>query len=374
MSHNPIQYHYGKFPPANINYDRVLPLIGEAAAAVARYDGMLLSIPNPTVLLSPLTIQEAVLSSKIEGTQATMGEVLEFEASGEAPATPAREHDIYEVLNYRKAIAHAESLMSDLPLSQRVLFETHRLLLDGVRGQNKAPGEYRRVPNWIGPSGCTVDSARFVPISASSIPEAMGRWEKYLHEDGHDRILQLAIAHAEFEALHPFLDGNGRLGRMLVPLFLWEHKLIHRPMFYLSGYLEQRRDEYYDGLLAVSRDGDWTGWCVYFLRAITEQARENLKKAQSILGLYNGLKPKVIEWTHSQYAIPALDWIFGKPIFLAPNFIEESIIPRATASRILGVFRDKDMLKTIRIGKGSRGAIYAFRELLNIAEGRDAFK
>ena len=252
----PVHYHEGRFPPeSRLDWPTLIPLIGPAAAAVARYDGMLGATPNPDVLLSPLTTQEAVLSSRIEGTQATMGEVLEFEA-GREPDSLDRREDIYEVLNYRAALRHAEELLEELPLCLRVIRAAHRILLRGVRGEGKSPGDYRRVPNWIGPSGCTIDGATFVPVAADPLPEAIGTWENYIHREAPDRLVQLAILHTEFEALHPFLDGNGRLGRMLVPLFLWRSGLIRAPRFYVSAYLGARRDAYYDALLAVSRDDD----------------------------------------------------------------------------------------------------------------------
>jgi Fic family protein len=200
----------------------------------------------------------------------------------------------------------------------------------------------------------------------------MGEWEKFLHDDPHDRLVQLAIAHAEFESLHPFLDGNGRLGRMLVPLFLWQHGLIHQPMFYLSAYLEQRRDEYYDRLLGVSRDGDWTSWCVFFLTAVQSQAIDNLSKAQAMLALYDELKPAMVEHTHSQYAIAALDWIFGNPIFSASHFAKAGI-PAPTAKRILRLLRDKGLIVVLREGGGRRPAIYSCPRILNVAEGYEAF-
>ena len=271
----PVHYHLGKFPPEqHLDWSRLIPLLGPTAAAVARYDGMLAAVPNPDVLLSPLTTQEAVLSSRIEGTQATMGEVLEFEAGGRAPDSAERREDIHEVLNYRSAMREARRLLDDLPLSQRVIRAAHAVLLDGVRGEGMPPGEYRRIPNWIGPPGCTIDDARFVPIASDRLPDAMSAWERYIHENTADRLVQLAILHAEFEALHPFLDGNGRLGRMLVPLFLWQHDLIRAPMFYVSAHFEARRDAYYDGLLGVSRDDDWTGWVEFFLTALREQAED----------------------------------------------------------------------------------------------------
>jgi len=365
-----VAYHEGRFPPAVLDWPRLIPLLGPAAAAVARYDGMLAAIPNPAVLLAPLTTQEAVLSSRIEGTQATMGEVLEFEA-GQQAASPERREDIHEVLNYRAAMREAERLLATLPISQRVVCEAHRVLLAGVRGANKSPGEYRRIPSWIGPAGCTMDQARFVPIGADKLPDGMSRWERYAHEDAPDRLVQLAILHAEFEALHPFLDGNGRLGRMLVPLFLWQRGLIRRPMFYISASLEARRDEYYERLLAVSRGDDWTGWCGFFIEAIRVQAEDNFGRAQAILQLHNDLKHRLPELTRSQYAIRALDWIFERPIFRSSDFVESAGIPAPTARRFLGVLQKGDILRVLAPGSGRRAAVLAMPALLNIAEGQE---
>lgn len=343
-----VHYHLGRFPPAQLDWSTLIPLLGPTAAAVARYDGTLAAIPNAAVLLSPLTTQEAVLSSRIEGTQATMGEVLTFEARGDSPGlSEERRNDIREVLNYRAAMRMAEKMLADVPLSQRVIREAHKVLLDGVRGQGKAPGEYRRLPNWIGPAGCTVEQARFVPISADKLPDAMSAWERYLHADAPDRLVQLAIVHAEFEALHPFLDGNGRLGRMLVPLFLWQNGLIQRPMFYLSAFLEAHRDEYYERLLAVSRDDDWTGWCRFFLDAIKAQAEENQQKAAAILDLYERMKREVVDLTRSQYAIHALDWIFERPIFRSSDFVASAGIPEPTAKRIVPALRESGILRIL---------------------------
>lgn len=366
----PVRYHSGRFPPETLDWPVLLPLIGPAAAAVARYDGMLTAVPNPDVLLAPLTTQEAVLSSRIEGTQATMGEVLEFEAGPEA-ASPERRDDIQEVLNYRAAMREGERLLESLPLSQRVIRKIHKVLLSGVRGQHRAPGDYRTIPNWIGPPGCAIEEARFVPVGADRLPDAMSAWERYAHQDAPDRLVQLAVLHAEFESLHPFLDGNGRLGRMLVPLYLWEMELIHRPMFYISAYFEARRDAYYERLLAVSRDDDWTGWCRFFLEAVRSQAEDNLARARAILELYEEMKRRIPELTHSQYAILAVDWIFGHPIFKSTDFVGSAGIPRSTARRLLRVLCREDVLTTVRAARGRRPAMLAFGELLGIAEGRD---
>ena len=369
-----VAYHLGRFPPEALDWPQLLPLIGPANAAVARYEGVLHGIPNPNVLLSPLTSQEAVLSSRIEGTQATLGEVLEFEAEG-APddeSTP-KKADIREVLNYRAALAEAARLLEDLPLSQRLIRLTHERLMQGVRGRNKSPGDYRRIPNWIGPEGCTIETARFIPCSAEALPDAMTAWEAYIHAPAPDAMIQLAVLHAEFEAIHPFLDGNGRLGRLIIPLFLKSKGLLSAPNFYLSEYLEAHRDEYYDRLLAVSRDGDWTGWCGFFLRAIIDQAGSNQSKAQAIHTLYTARKDWMVEATRSQYGVRALDWFFSRPVFAASDFVSQADIPEPTAKRILRLVRDNGLLREIRPSSGRRPAVLAFPELLNICEGRAAF-
>lgn len=371
---NPVQYHYGKFPPQNVNWERLIPLIGPANAAIARYDGKLSAVPNAWVLLTPLSTQEAVLSSKIEGTQATIGEVLEFEAEGEERAISIeKKSDIKEILNYREAMSHATVLLEKLPLSQRLIRETHCKLMEGVRGHNKCPGDYRKVPNWIGPPGCSIDEAKFVPISADKLADGMSEWEKYIHKGEPDRLVQLAITHAEFEALHPFLDGNGRLGRMCVPLFMYKSGLISRPIFYISAYFEAHRDSYYNRLLAISKDDDWTGWCEFFLNAVLAQAEENDKKTTEIINLYDSLKDKMREITHSQFSINALEFIFRRMIFKATDFSTNSGIPRPSTVRILAALRENGLLKVIREARGRRPAIYIFSDLFNIVEGRQIF-
>lgn len=366
-------YREGSFPPEDrIDWSAVVPLIGPAVAAVARYDGALSAIPNPRVLLALVTMQEAILSCRIEGIEVTMGEVLEFDAGREADS-PRRRDDIREVLNCRWAMRRAEEMLKELPLCQRVVLETHRLLLSGARGEGKSPGEYRRIPNWIGRPGCTMEEATFVPISAENLPAAMGRWERYIHEDAPDRLVQLAVVHAEFEALHPFLDGNGRVGRLLVPLFLSEHGLISQPLFSISAYLEARRAEYYEGLLAVSLDDEWTGWCRFFLKAVLAQADDNLSKARAFLGLYEKMKERVADVTRSHYAIPALDWIFEHPVFNSAWFSAHAGVPTRTARRLLAKLVDHGVLRVLQAPNGRRGSILVLPDLLNVAEGRDVF-
>ena len=368
------QYHLGKFPPENLDWTRIVPAIGRAHSAVAAYGAMLESIPNTNVLISPLATQEAVYSNRIEGTQTTLTQVLTFQADENHPIDdPVKRIDAHEVINYRVALDNATRQLEQIPLSLRLIRDAHRTLMRGVRGQDKAPGEYRRIPNsvWIGPPGSTIESADFVPCPVEHLLGAMDTWEKFIHSDEPDPLVQLAIVHAEFESIHPFLDGNGRIGRLIVPLYMVAKGLLQAPHLYISGFLDQHRDEYYGRLLAVSRDDDWTGWSEFFLTAIAEQANVNLSRARSILALYNELKEWVIEETHSQYGVRALDWIFGKPIFRSSDFVKHSEIPSPTASRILRVLRDSDLLTVLSEARGRRPALLAFIRLLRLAEGTE---
>lgn len=370
----PVHYHHGSFPPEkHLDWMRLIPLLGPTAGAIARYDGELSVIPNPEILLSSLSTQEAVMSSLIEGTQTTIGEVLGFQA-GRVPESPERRQDINEVLNYRRALSDAKQQLREVPLSQRVVKAAHATLLMGARGEGKAPGEYRRTANWIGSPDGNINTARFVPIAANEIVDAMSNWEKYLHNSHPvDRLVQIAILHAEFEAIHPFLDGNGRLGRMLIPLFLWKFGLIRAPMFYISAYLETHREIYYDRLLTVSRNDDWTGWIAFFLNAMQKQAETNSEKTRKMIKLYQEMKLKVEQVTRSRYAIRALDTMFEIPIFNSRDFINVSGIPKGTAKRIVGVLNEEDVLRMVFSARGSRPGVYIFPALLNIAEGREVF-
>ncbi len=372
---SPVHYHLGKFPPKELDWSQLIPLLGPANAGLARYDGLLSAIPNAHILLSPLTTQEAVLSSKIEGTHVTISEVLEIEAGGISEAfTQPKRDDAEEVLNYRAAMQACVAEMVHRPFSQQILRGAHQLLMQGVRGRDKFPGNYRTDQNWIGATGCTLDTASFVPIAPEHLRSGMDAWEQYFGSTSEmDALVQLALVHVEFEALHPFEDGNGRLGRMLIPLFLHQRKLLSSPDFYMSGYLERNREEYQERLRAVSRDGAWTAWCVFFLNGIREQAANNETKARAILSLYDRIKQQTVDLTHSQHAMRAVDFLFQSPIFSAPTFINHSSIPKPTASRILALLRDAGILITLEEGRGRRAGIYAFKELLNVAEGREVF-
>lgn len=370
----PVHYHKGQFPPKGIDWERLVPLIGPASMALARYDGLLAAVPNAFVLLTPLMAQEAVLSSRIEGTQATLSEVLEFEA-GMVPRddSPDKRGDFQEIANYRKAMSKALALLKEMPLCQRVIKNAHSVLMSGVRGQSRAPGDYKRIQNWIGPHGCKQEEARYVPISPANLSDAMGEWEKYIHADYQDKLVQLAIIHAEFEAIHPFLDGNGRLGRMLIPLFLAQTGLLSSPVFYISAYFERNREEYYDRLLRVSSNNDWTGWVAYFLKSIEEQAKENADKTRSIIDLREDVLHRTSDLTRSRSAVDAVDFIFCRPIFPAKDFVANPAINEPTARRILKIMLENDMLMELQPSSGRRSAVLGFGALLSIVEGREVF-
>ena len=368
----PVQYHYGQFPPQNIDWARLVPLIGPASRALGDFNGLLAAMPNADILLSPLATQEAVLSSRIEGTQATLIEVLEYEAGARRNHSPDRINDIKEIQNYRQAIQHASKCLDNLPISGRLIKETHAILMQGVRGKDKNAGQYKSLPNAIEPYGCTAETAKFLPITPNKLADGMANWEKFIHSKQSDILVQLAIMHAELESLHPFADGNGRIGRMLLPLFLYERNILSRPAFYLSEYLEAHREEYYERLLAVSRDLDWTRWCQFFLQGVKAQAETNIQKAKTILDLYAARKEWMLQKTHSRYAVPALDFMFRQPIFRGAQFGRPDKIPQYTARHILKKIRN-DLLLEILPASGRQSAIFVYRELINIAEGRKIF-
>lgn len=319
-------------------------------------------------MLSPLTNQEAVLSSKIEGTQATVDEVLEYEAG--IDFDPEKVHDIQEVVNYRETLKLAQSALSKQPLTLSLLRQMHGLLMNSVRGADKSPGQFRVQQNWIGPPNCLIEQATFVPPSPLQLLDHLEAFERYLSADDVDPLIQVAVVHAQFELLHPFNDGNGRIGRLLIPLFLYQKRTLASPMFYLSEYLEAHREAYYAGLRGISQQGDWTGWVAFFLTAIHEQAETNTRRVRQILDLYARMKQQVADLTRSQHAVRVLDTLFDRPVFRSNDFIDRSGIPKYTAMPFLRQLRDAGILVTLREQSGRRPAILAFRELLNCAEGR----
>ena len=362
-------YRPDALPLANLNLARLLPKVGPANAALARYDGLLQSVVNPAVMLSPLTQREAVLSSKIEGTQATVDEVLEFEAGMDFDAEKTK--DIHEIVNYRKALTLGAHAVAERPLGLGLLRQMHTVLMDSVRGANKTPGDFRRDQNWIGSAGCTMEQASFVPPSPLQLLDHLHAWETYLAGSDVDVLVQCAVMHAQFELIHPFKDGNGRIGRLLVPLFLYQKRALASPMFYVSDYLEGHRDDYYARLQGISRDGDWDGWIAFFLEAVTQQALNNSERVRAMMTLYDSMKRRIAELTRSQHAIAVLDALFDRPIFQSGDFVQRSGIPKQSALPFLKTLREAGILHVMRESSGRRSAVLAFRELLQCAEGRD---
>lgn len=361
-----------KLPLREVKWEPLIPLIGSANRSLSHYDGILYGVPNPDVLLSPLTTQEAVLSSKIEGTQATLGEVYKFEA-GEEPEQESRRLDIQEIINYRSALRRAEEKLKSRPFNLNLLLELHGLLLDSVRGKNKGRGRFRTTQNWIGAPGTPIEKADFVPPDPLSIMEYLDNWEKYYHANRPDPLVQMALIHAQFEIIHPFLDGNGRIGRILIPIFLYEKKLLSRPLFYLSAYLEAHRDVYVARLRALGSEADaWNKWIEFFLTAVDEQARKNATTARDIIKLYERMKARIIELTHSIYAVPLLDQLFGQPLFQSSHLIfpEKTKPSRQAIASLVRTLKDAGILKVVREGSGRRGQILAFTELINMCEGK----
>jgi Fic family protein len=356
-------------PLIDLDWRRLLPLAGRGNAALARYDGMLQTLPDPGVLLSPITVNEAILSSRIEGTQATLDEVLGHDAG--MPAPEARRGDIEEIANYRAAVQIAEAELGSRPLSLSLIKSIHQRLMRGVRGRDKNPGEFRVDQNWIGGPGDRIERARFVPPSPMILPQCLEQWASYLGDQEEDPIVQTAIGHAQFEILHPFKDGNGRIGRMLIPLLLYQRRALSRPMFYLSEYLEAHRDEYYDRLLAVTDQGDWQGWLEFFVDALISQAESNLAKVVRIRDLHERLRARFVEVTHSRYAMRAVDAFFARPIISATAFRESvGFNTRVTANGMLRQLEREGLIRRLREGAGPAPAVFALPELLNIAEGR----
>ncbi len=367
-----VEYHYNQFPPTLEIDDELHHLINQARTVLGRYDGCLNTMHNADVLLSPLFKQEAVLSSRIEGTQSTLTEVLAYEAhEGKQNISEEKKDDIREIINYRMAMQEAEKMINQgIPLSERVLRAAHEKLMQGVRGENKAPGIYRKIPVWIGSDQTNQESARFVPIQAQNINHAMTLFSNYMnHNNDHDDLIKVAILHAEFEAIHPFLDGNGRVGRLFIPLYLWQKGLLVTPSFYISAYFEQHRDSYYDLLLQISAKHDWLSWIKFFTQGIITQSEENFARAESINNYYRDLKDKIPSISKSAYGITALDFIFRETYFRGTKFYEKSGIPRAVAQRLLKMFVEENILECIP-GRGRTSNFYIFEKLIDIADGK----
>lgn len=309
-----------------------------------------------------------MLSSKIEGTQATLDEVLEHEAGQKYDEEKTQ--DIQEIINYRTALTLARETLKARPLTLSLLLQLHKILMNSVRGRNKSPGEFRKDQNWIGPEGCTQEEATFVPPSPLQLLDHLQAWETYVQSDDVDPLIQVAVVHAQFEIVHPFKDGNGRIGRLLIPLYLYQKKALGTPMFYLSEYLEMHREDYYGSLQRISQRGDWDAWIAFFLTAVVEQAERNATKVRQTLELYEQMKAEISEATHSQHSIHLLDAIFDRPVFQTSDIVRRTKLPKQTVMPLLRKLKDAGALTTVREASGRRPAILAFPRLLTITEGR----
>ena len=359
-------YRPDSLPIKGIDHKRLLPLVGDARGALATYAGLLEGIVNPAVLLSPLVNEEAVVSSKIEGTQATQYDLFQYEAGMEQPEEKGR--DIQEIQNYRTALLEGEKVLDDYPFSLHLVRSLHKILMTSVRGMEKSPGDFRKDQNWIGRPGCAIEEASFIPPSPLVLDDCLRAWEAYVQSSDIDPIFQTAIAHAQFELIHPFKDGNGRIGRVIITLYLRAKRLLPGPQFYLSRYLERNRDEYYARLSAISERGDWNGWLDFFLTAVRAQSEENSSKIRRVLELYERTKRRIADETHSQFAITLLDAIFRQPIFTARMLVSRHGLEKPTAAQLVRRMKEAGLLKEIREARGQRPAVMSFPELLKITE------
>lgn len=266
-------------------------LLSHADRALGRLDGSIQTLPNPDLFVFMYVRKEAVLSSQIEGTQSSLQDLLAAEAHILAPDRP---RDVDEVVNYVAAMNYGLARLQELPVSVRLIREIHQHLLQGVRGMRLTPGELRTSQNWIGPAGCTLNEANFVPPPPYEVPLALGALETFLHADSDlPQLIQIGLAHAQFETIHPFLDGNGRVGRLLITFLLCQRGILLKPVLYLSHFFKQHRTEYYERLQAVRDHGDWEGWLAFFLRGVVSVSREATDTARRILALREDHRARV---------------------------------------------------------------------------------
>ena len=279
---NAVKYHYNLFPPIDLKYQLFIDSLIKATDSVARYDQMLQTMHNSEILLAPLRNQEAVISSRMEGTISTMDEILKYEAdnTNQGELNPANvRSEVLETILYRRALTNAQEAMKDgYQLSSSFIKTLHQQLLSFGRGAKKSPGEFKKEQNFIADK--LKKNILFIPISPEKLLDGLDELFKYIEESDHPILIKTALMHIEFEALHPFKDGNGRIGRMLIALLLWSKGVISEPHFYVSGYLEENKDEYIDTMRNVSEHGDWESWCIFFLRALENQATRNLEIAK----------------------------------------------------------------------------------------------
>lgn len=358
-----VRYHYGKFPPSEIDYGKLIAQISKTAEAIGRYDQVIKSLKNSSIFLSPLRSQEAVISSRMEGTVSTMDEVFQYDANGDASETRS---ETIETALYRHALNDAQNAINDgQPFSPFLIRSIHSVLLSYGRGATKSPGMFKTEQNYLA-GGYGRRDVRFIPIAPENLDEGIGKLLDFINNSDMPPLLKIAISHVEFEALHPFKDGNGRIGRMLITLLLWHYGLISQPHFYISAFFEDHREEYIDSMRDVSKSDDWTQWCLFFLKAAESQAKQNLATAERIQQLYEDLKIESNTMLSSKWNGSVLDFIFTRPIFPGSLLAEEIGVTPSTGARFIRILVDNGILHVAKIPSGRRPGIYRFERLMEI--------
>ncbi|HPZ71791.1 MAG TPA: Fic family protein [Peptococcaceae bacterium] len=305
--------------------------------------------------------KEAVLSSQIEGTQASLTDVLEFESKDLSHAIP---EDIGEVVSYVEAINYGLKRLNTFPLSLRLIKEIHAVLMINSRGQNRTPGEFRRSQNWIGAAGSTLKTADFIPPPVPEALDAMSQLEKYIHEGEEPLLIKCGLVHAQFETIHPFLDGNGRMGRLLITLLLCEQKALSKPLLYISHYFKLNRLEYYDRLMNIRTKGDWEGWLKFFLKGVILVANQAVSTSRKIVNLQSTHRQLVSERIISAHSYNLLEYLFQRPIINTKKAAQALGISFATASRLITLFCENSILEEMT-GK-NRNRVYVYKSYLDI--------
>ncbi len=360
-----VNYHYGKFPPVNINYNLFIQNLLAATDALARYDQMLKNLHNNEILLAPLRNQEAVISSRIEGTISTMDEIMQYEADDDGTDSLNVRSDVIETILYQRALKNAQAALKDgYTFSQSFVKLMHQQLLYLGRGAAKSPGEFKKEQNYL--ADRSVQKIQFISISAEQLSGGLDNLFDYMQHSSEPALIRTAVSHLEFEALHPFQDGNGRIGRMLITLLLWQSGLLSQPHFYISGYFEQNKDEYIEAMRNVSRNDDWNSWIKFFLIAVEKQAVHNLNIAENIKNLYEEMKAEFSELLSSKWSLTALDYIFTNPVFRNNRFVNNTKIPVPTAAVMVKKLMERKYLVQKEAAAGRRPALYSFEPLMRL--------
>ena len=334
-------------PVPPIRYSpELLSLLSEADRALARLDGIASVLPNRDLFIAMYVKKEALLSSQIEGTQASLEGVLEFEADMKPDDSM---DDIQEVVNYVRALHFGIKRLRELPMSLRLIKEVHGILMEGVRGQYKRPGEFRREQNFIGPLGGTIQEATFIPPPPDRLDQLMGEWELFLHgDDVIPPLVRIGLSHAQFETIHPFMDGNGRTGRLLITLYLAWKEILASPLLYLSFYLKSNRTAYYNALTRVRKEGAWEDWLTFFLEGIRQTSRAAGQTAQEIIALKDDLIQKLSKYPETTLTVIRLvDLLFAKPVIGTQQAAEHLEITAKRAGQLLRQFVDEGILREI---------------------------